>query len=280
MRPRVVALLQPYLGTWLSSWVVPGYAAMLTIGCVLGAVLVVEAARKIGVRAADTLAVLIATYVGGIVGASSVPVIQGLALLVQTGSFAIPTGMHAYGGLIGGLVAGVIRLRQLNIAVAPFLDEVAPTIGVGYFFGRIGCFLAGCDYGKPLDSSFAVQFPRGSHAFNDHLQRGWITSDAVGSLPVHPTQLYHCAIGLVIYVVASAIPSKHDGRRYACVVVGYGALRSFVEVFRGDASRGAVGPLSTSQAIALVTSLMAMAYLVRVTLKTKPLVTEKSRDPE
>lgn len=263
MRPRVVALLQPYLGAWLSSWIVPGYAVMLTIGCVLAAVLVVENARKIGVRAADSLAVLIATYAGGIAGAASVPVVQAIAGWFTTGVFALPTGMHAYGGLIGGLVAGVLTLRRHAVPVAPFLDVVAPAIGLGYFFARIGCFLAGCDYGKPTSQPFAVQFPRGSHAFVDHVRHGWVEASSMASLPVHPTQLYHCAVGLLLYAIASVIPSPGDGRRYVFVVVLYGALRSFVEVFRGDASRGSIGPLSTSQALALVTSTVAIAVFVR-----------------
>jgi phosphatidylglycerol:prolipoprotein diacylglycerol transferase len=237
---------------------VPGYAVMLTIGCVLAAVLVVENARKIGVRAADSLAVLIATYAGGIAGAASVPVFQAIAGWVATGTFALPTGMHAYGGLIGGLIAGVIALRRHHVPVASFLDVVAPAIGLGYFFARIGCFLAGCDYGKPTTLPFAVQFPRGSYAFVDHVRHGWVDAIDRVSLPVHPTQLYHCAVGLFLYVIASAIPSPGDGRRYVLVVVLYGVLRSIVEAFRGDASRGSIGPLSTSQTLALITASTAL----------------------
>jgi prolipoprotein diacylglyceryltransferase len=43
------------------------------------------------------------------------------------------------------------------------------------------------------------------------------------------------------------------------LVVGYGVLRSLIELLRGDASRGHVGPLSTSQLLALVTVTLTVA---------------------
>ena len=126
---------------------VPGYAAMLAVGSLLAAVIVVDEARRRGYAQRDTLLVLMLAYLGGLAGAWAVPLGQGLAALARTGRFHVPTGMAAYGGLIGGTVAAIVTLRRLGRRVRPFLDAAAPAVGAGYFFARVGCFLAGCDYG-------------------------------------------------------------------------------------------------------------------------------------
>ena len=51
-------------------------------------------------------------------------------------------------------------------------------LGLGYFFARLGCFSAGCDYGKVTTSRFAVTFPAGSYAFRDHVASGALSPDA------------------------------------------------------------------------------------------------------
>jgi prolipoprotein diacylglyceryltransferase len=173
----------------------------------------------------------------------------------------MPTGMAAYGGLIGGTVGVIVTLRRIRRPVLPFLDAAAPAVGVGYFFARIGCFLAGCDYGLPAQVPWAVRFPRGSWAFRDHLAHGLVDRAALVSLPVHPTQLYLALAGLALFFLLRAVPARGDGRRFALLVVGYAALRSTIELWRGDASRGSVGPLSTSQLLAVATVLAVGAGL-------------------
>ena len=89
---------------------------------------------------------------------------------MRDGRFMPPTGMAAYGGLIGGTVAAALTLRRLGRPVLPFFDAAAPAVGVGYFSARLGCFLAGCDYGSVTHAAWAVRFPRGSYAWRDHLR--------------------------------------------------------------------------------------------------------------
>jgi phosphatidylglycerol---prolipoprotein diacylglyceryl transferase len=192
-----------------------------------------------------------------------VPALQGVAALARTGHFRVPTGMAAYGGLIGGTVAGVLTLRRLRQPVRPFLDAMAPAVGVGYFFARVGCFLAGCDYGVPSAAAWAVRFPRGSYAFRDHVAHGLIDPGAPASLPVHPTQLYLAFAGLLLFLALRLVPSHRDGRRFALLTLGYAALRSTIELWRGDANRGSVGPFSTSQLLAVLTvATVLVAWLV------------------
>ena len=252
MRPEIVARLERAGAGW-AGYLVPNYVVMLAVGSLLAAVVVVEEARRQGYVRRDTLLVLMVGYAGGLLGAAVVPALQGLVALVRTGHFHVPTGMAAYGGFIGGTLAGVLTLRRLGRPVLPFLDAVAPAVGVGYFFARIGCFLAGCDYGLPTTAPLALRFPCGSYAFRDHVVHGLVDPAAPVSLPVHPTQLYLALAGLLLFLVLRLVPARGDGRRFALLALGYAAIRSTVELLRGDANRGSVGPFSTSQLLALLT---------------------------
>lgn len=273
MRRTVIALLARWLGG-AAAWLVPGYSAMLAIGAMLGAVVVVEAAGRAGYARRSSLEVLIAAYVGGLLGAACVPFVQAIAHAIAEGRFVARTGLAAYGGLLGGTLATIVALRRQKLPVLPFLDAGAPALGLGYFFARVGCFLAGCDYGLPTASRLGVRFPQGSYAWLDHVERGLVPRDARASLPVHPTQLYLAFLGLALYVVISRVPARAGGSgllggaRISAYFAAYAVGRFAIETLRGDASRGAIGGLSTSQAIAVATLFVLAALwsprLVRV----------------
>jgi len=251
-------LLEPWLGS-LASLLVPTYAVMLVLGSILGAIVIVDEARRAGFSRRDSLAVLSVAYACGLAGACLVPIVQGAVAWIEHGRFVAPTGMAAYGGLIGGVLGGSVVLARMRRPIWSFLDASAPALGLGYFFARLGCFSAGCDYGTVTTSRFGVTFPAGSYAFRDHVASGALDPDAPFSLPVHPTQLYAALSGVALYLLLRAVPTAGDGRRFVVLVIGYGVTRSTIELFRGDASRGHVGALSTSQMLAVVTVVVTLA---------------------
>jgi phosphatidylglycerol:prolipoprotein diacylglycerol transferase len=265
MRPRLVEMLAHWLGASLAQLLVPGYAFMLGLGALLGAVIAVDGARREGYSRTLALSALMVAYASGLAGAFAVPAGQALLAWIGGGKLAAPTGFAAYGGLVGGTLGGALwlRLRAAHVDVWRFLDVCAPSLALGVFFARIGCFLAGCDYGAPTGSALGTTFPPFSHAFRDHLARGWIDASAPASLPVHPTQLYEAAAGLGLFFVVRAIHSPKRGARFITFVVGYALVRSMIEVVRGDASRGHVYALSTAQIFAVVTSAVALACFAR-----------------
>jgi prolipoprotein diacylglyceryltransferase len=264
VRPRFIALLEPWLGS-LAALVVPTYGVMLAIGALLCAAVIVERTRREGFARSNTLAVLAVAYAAGLAGASFVPFTQAAIAWLGGGRFAAPTGIAAYGGLVGGSLGALVALRRRGLDVVRFLDAASPAVGLGIFFARIGCFLAGCDYGKTTSSVFATTFPAGSPAFRDQVAAGLLDDDAVSSLPLHPTELYEAGAGLLLYFVLRARP------RFALLVVGYALLRSAIEMFRGDVSRGAIGPLSTAQVFAIVTVAALGFWMVRH--RTNPVTT-------
>jgi phosphatidylglycerol:prolipoprotein diacylglycerol transferase len=130
-------------------------------------------------------------------------------------------GLVYYGGLIGAVVAGLIHLRIKKLSVWKIADVMAPSIALGYVFGRIGCLMNGCCYGRECHLPWAITYPAG------HTTHG---------LPVHPTQIYDSLLNLGLYLLLAWFyrRKKFDGQVFALYLIGYALLRSLVEYFRGD----------------------------------------------
>jgi len=151
----------------------------------------------------------------------------------------------------------------VGVEWVPFLGGAVRLTGISYGFVRTGCFLAGCDYGKPTASALGVRFPAGSPAAVDHAAQGWVARGGE-SLPVHATQLYEAGVGVLAAAIASIwlAKGKRDGRAFATFVVLYAVGRFFVEMLRGDGSRGTYGTVSTAQwvSIGLVVTVAALVW--------------------
>jgi phosphatidylglycerol:prolipoprotein diacylglycerol transferase len=100
---------------------------------------------------------------------------------------------------------------------------IAPSIALGYVFGRIGCLMNGCCYGRECHLPWAITFPDTS-VF------------APPGVPLHPTQIYDSLLNLGFYAFLAWLyrHKKFDGQVFAAYLVGYAVTRSTVEVFRGD----------------------------------------------
>lgn len=105
-------------------------------------------------------------------------------------------------------------------------------------------------------------YPPGSIPFRAQLHAGVIAPDAAFSLPVHPVQLYLSLNGLVVFVLLSWIGKRYKPRSgvlFLLFWVFYSLGRFFLEYFRGDTSRGFVGPFSTGQFMSLMIFTLSMA---------------------
>jgi len=218
------------------------------------------------------------TAVGAIFGARLLYILTNLDSYDSVSSwFDLRSGgLVAYGGFLGGFVTALAFWRIKKIPLLPFADLAVPTLASGLMFTRIGCYLYGCDYGRPLGDSApawlssAGTFPKwdtdafpafacdqtinGAPAYQHHLEEyPDLMVDRVSSLAVHPTQLYESAFGLVLFVFAVWLLTHRKFRGQVLVTVAalYGLWRFLIEYLRDDPERGFAFGFSTSQLISL-----------------------------
>jgi prolipoprotein diacylglyceryltransferase len=238
---------------------------MVGIAAILGTAVTIWLSERDGADTRIEKRALLATYIGALLGGYVFEWLRVLPEVIVTLSWDpfFHVGRAAYGGFLGGTLCAIVVLRRGRVEVRPFLDRAVPLCGLSYGFVRVGCFLAGCDYGKPTASAWGMRFPVGSPAAVDHAALGWAPRTGE-SLPVHPTQLYEAAIGVVAAGLASVwlVKGKRDGRAFATFVVLYAVGRFFVETLRGDGSRGLYADLSTAQwvSIGLVVTVAVLVW--------------------
>lgn len=176
-----------------------------------------------------------------------------------------------YGGFALAAAAGVVYVRRYRLPLARIADLAAPPLALGQAIGRIGCFAAGCCYGRACDLPWAVTFSDPA-AFQ-------LTGVPLG-VALHPTQIYHALADLLILAITLRLLKRRraPGQVFWVYVLLYAVLRFCVEAWRGDAARGVFfgGALSTSQLIAVPAALLAVLMLVRLGRAAGPSPARKS----
>jgi len=246
------------------------YGVMLGTSMVVGWFLALRLAKNDGIPNEQAGAIYMWTAVWSIIGA------RLLYVITEWQEFANPLdifmlnkgGLVAYGGMLGGFFASWYGCHKRKIHLLRWADVSAPSVVLGTAITRVGCLLYGCDYGRRTDVPWAIRFPKGAPAFADHVSHFGLDEKALVSLPVHPTQIYESLVGLALFGLLMYLRRvrKFSGEVFLGWVLGYGLLRSFIEIYRGDEDRGSVGPLSTSQFIGLL-SVVAGAVLLGFLLK-------------
>lgn len=166
-------------------------------------------------------------------------------------------GLVFYGGLITAIIVSVWYFRKYHMPILAYCDVFAPGIALGHSIGRIGCFMAGCCYGKPAnaDAWYSVVFPANLHSF------------APANVSVYPTQLIESAAELVIFITLFFLSrrKKFEGQLIATYLLMYGIVRFFIEFIRGDVDRGFVIPdiLSVSQSISIGMVLIGLFFYLK-----------------
>lgn len=251
----------PVLFTLETPWgaqPIYAYGVLLGLSLIAGYHIVVRVgARKDGLSEDLLGNVYLAAALCGIVGARLLYVLENRDALAESEAawFDITSGgVAAYGGFLGGLLGAAVYLGLKRAPLAAFADAAAPALAFGTVLTRLGCYLYGCDFGRQLASGAPAwleslgTFPRwsfdeldvhGSPAFLHHVQVYGLSDDASASLPVHPTQLYEAAAGLVLLALSMVVlrHRRFRGQAILAVAMGYGALRFVFEYLRDDPER-------------------------------------------
>src|ERR1043166_1901135 len=150
-----------------------------------------------------------------------------------------------YGGLILAVLVALWYIRRAGLPRWTACDVFAPGIALGHVVGRFGCLFAGCCYGKPTTKPWGITFTDTFAATNVGTPLG---------VPLHPTQLYEAGAELLILILLLITERKgrpFAGRTFWLYMLLYAISRFIIEFYRGD-ERGLVGPLSTSQFLAVL----------------------------
>ena len=215
----------------IGDFEITSFGVLVALGALAGMFVFQRELRRAGLPG-DAINAALAGVLGGLAGAKLIWAIEFhrtapfLDLLLSRG------GLSWFGGLAGGLAAGLTTLRRYRVPLVRGLAAASPGLALGHAIGRVGCFLVGDDYGSPSTLPWAVAFPKGLPPTD---------------VPVHPTQLYE-AVPLVI-IAWLLVRWRRQGVPDAVVLSRYlvlaGATRFAIEFVRINAP--VLGPLTLAQ---------------------------------
>jgi phosphatidylglycerol:prolipoprotein diacylglycerol transferase len=217
-----------HLGPLTVHW----YGVMIALAFLAGLWTATLRARREKIPAEKIADVTLWLMVGGIIGARFVYVTTywreefadqpfSEVFMIQHG------GLVYYGGFLGAAAAGIIYILWKKMPLWKTLDVLAPSIALGSVFGRIGCLLNGCCYGRPTDLPWAITFTN---------PQAHELSGTPLDIPLHPTEIYDALLNFGLYVFLAWLfrRKKFDGQIFATYLLCYAVTRSIVECFRGD----------------------------------------------
>jgi phosphatidylglycerol---prolipoprotein diacylglyceryl transferase len=236
-----------------------GYGLMVGLG-ILGGVALIQhrMAKRFGTNTM-VLPWLIGVVVAGLLGARLCYALyypelfwaNPLEFMLSSG------GMVWYGSLFSGLTVLLLLAWRSIYPTLAVLDAVLPGALVGLALGRVGCFLAGCCYGKPCPTEwYAVHFPE-SHPTHGQA--------------VVPVQLMESLGAIVLLALIYALEKRYPantkihGLASGTFFLGYAILRFVLETQRGDAIL--VSAFSASQWMSLALGVVGAVLLVRFWVK-------------
>jgi len=237
---------------------IPSYGIMLAIGFSAAYLDAVFKAKRINLDLFHVERLYILMVFGAIAGSRLFHVLfEEFEYYVEhpLKVFAVWEGGYTfYGAVLLCLASLFTYCRSKKISFLSFGDLAAGGCALGLFFGRIGCFLAGCCWGKPTAMVWGVRFT--------HPQSFCPIKDAA----LHPTQLYEAFGALLLYGYLTVLfkKRKYEGQILFHALLLYAVLRFLIECFRGDDSRGYLfgGLLSYSQLVSLFLFPFALAGIL------------------
>ena len=236
------------------------YGFFVALGFVAGVVLASLRSRKKGIPFERIVDLFFYSVLSAILGSRILFVLVNLDVYREKplDVFKIwEGGLVFYGGLVLAIGVSLVYMKWHRLPIWKFADLFSPSIALGLFFGRIGCFFAGCCYGKGTSLFWGV-------TFRD------VNSLARLGVPLHPTQLYEAASSLAIFFFLDRLEGKKsfDGQVFWFFLLLYSAARFFIEILRDDPRGFFFGEmLSTSQGIGILLAMISifmLFYLRRV----------------
>jgi len=243
------------------------YGFLFALGVGVSFLLSLARVKKAGLDGDAVFDVFFWTVVWGAVGSKLLLVVTNPEMLTQGEALQnlFRSGGTFYGAILAGLPALIILAHRKRLPLLPIADMVAPFVALGHSFGRLGCFCAGCCFGRPTAGPLSVVFTNP------------VAFEKSGTpLHVHlfPSQLVEAIFNFLNFLILNTFylkrKKKTPGTVLALYILNYAVIRFFLEYFRGDEDRGFLlgslehpwSSLSTSQGIALAGFFGALLFLI------------------
>ena len=239
------------------------YGFLLAAGFLIALNVAARRGKKFGVEANLTMDLGLWILISALVGAKLLLLIVDWEHYRQHPLELIRSGGVFYGGLVAAVLTSMWFFRKHKLSAWRMSDILSPSVALGHAIGRLGCFSAGCCWGKETSVPWGVTFT--------DPYAGEIVGVPLG-VALHPTQLYESIVEFAIFgfLIFLAGRKKFDGQIFWSYVALYSTARFVIEFFRGDLARGFAfgGAFSTSQVIAFV--LLGVSVFELSTLRHSP----------
>ena len=244
----------------LGGFTVYSYGFFVALGFVAGAVLASLKARKEGIPFERVVDLFFYSVLSAILGSRILFVLINLDAYRKNPLEVFKIwegGLVFYGGLFLAIGVSLVYMKWHRLPIWKLADLFSPSIALGLFFGRIGCFLAGCCYGKETSLFWGITFTDSN-------------SLARLNVSLHPTQVYEAASSLALYFFLNWMERKKTfyGQIFWLFLFLYSATRFFIEIWRDDPRGFLFGDwVSTSQGIGIflaMISIFMLFYLKRI----------------
>ena len=245
----------------IGSFELASYGLMTALGYAAAALYLLPRLKKINLDKDTFWNLIFIAFMGALIGAKLLFIIVSWPQLGTTLADKIANivrdfryGFVFFGGMIVSVASLIFYMKKKGLPVLKTSDFLIVGLPLGHALGRIGCFLAGCCYGRPTDMPWGVTFTN-PHAL--------VAPEFVG-VPLHPTQLYEAAGNLILFFILHKLYNKphKNGMILLAYVSCYAFMRFMIEFFRGDFRGEYILGLSPSQLISLLTALAAGAVWI------------------
>jgi len=248
--------MYPYLLPEIFGKLIPLYGIMTALGYFSAIIYCLKHKERLNISKEALLDILFYLILGALLGGKL------LFIFLNWDSFETSSiieklryGFVFFGGLLGASAVGFWAIKKYKLSFFKTADFFAPALALGHSIGRIGCFLAGCCYGKTAPESLGVHYTNPDSLVPMHLH----------NIPLYPVQLIEAILVFILFLFLNKISHKKHltGTVTAVYILGYAVIRFFTEFMRADDRGAFVLGLSPSQIIALFLAAAITLFLVK-----------------
>lgn len=258
------------------------YFLVLTIGFIVGIFVGIKEAKRVGINQVNYVDLCITIYISALVGARLFTVFFERPDFFFKDFWTHPFdmfkiwqgGLVYYGGFIFAVIASVIFMIKKKMPFFKVADVAVLGLSSGLGIGRIGCFFAGCCYGKPTDWWWGIKY----HIVDNVAPQVLYAHRHLEGVPLHPTQILSAMSAFLIFAILFIMrkKKKFDGQLILLMCILYPIARFTIEFLRADERGPALfGILSISQFISLIVFVVSIVIYILKTKDSRPKTTDQ-----